>query len=85
MRKMIFAALAAVSLTGTACTTAEQTATVGAVGGGLIGAAAGGTEGALIGVVAGGAGGYLLGKAADPGYCRYRVAGTNRIVTEPCY
>ena len=53
MRKTIFAALAAISLTGTACTTAEQAGTVGAVGGALIGGAAGGTKGALIGAEAG--------------------------------
>lgn len=84
MRKFLIAAVA--SLTLTACTTAEQGAVIGGIGGGLIGGAVGGTEGALIGVVAGGVGGYLIGRAADrPGYCRYRVRGTNRIVTEPCY
>lgn len=84
MRKMFFAAATALLLAG--CTHAEQAATVGAVGGGLVGAAVGGTEGALIGVVAGGAGGYLLGRAHDrPGYCRYRHARTGRTIVDRCY
>lgn len=84
MRKFLIAAVA--SLTLTACTTAEQGAVIGAVGGGLIGGAVGGTEGALIGVVAGGAGGYLLGRVADrPGYCRYRHARTGRVIIDRCY
>lgn len=84
MMKIVYAAVAALMLAVTGCTTAEQAGTVGAVGGGLIGAAAGGTQGALIGVVAGGAGGYLLGRAAD-GRCRYRHAVTGQIVYDRCY
>lgn len=54
------------------CTTAEQTATVGAAAGGAIGAATSGTlGGAAIGAFIGGVGGYLLGRASD-GTCRYR-------------
>lgn len=84
MKKFVIAAAASLMLVG--CTTAEQGAVIGGVGGGLIGGAVGGTQGALIGVIAGGAGGYLLGRAADrPGYCRYRVRGSNRVVVEPCY
>ncbi|MEX0406303.1 YMGG-like glycine zipper-containing protein [Aquibium sp. LZ166] len=83
MRKTIFAALAAISLTGTACTTAEQAGTVGAVGGALIGGAAGGTKGALIGAVAGGVGGYLIGRTAD-GRCQYRTR-SGAIVYDRCY
>lgn len=84
MRKLLIAAAAVLALS--ACTTAEQAGTIGAIGGGLVGGAVGGTEGALIGVVAGGAGGYLLGRAADrPGYCRYRHARTGRVVVDRCY
>ena len=72
MRKTIFAALAAISLTGTACTTAEQAGTVGAVGGALI-----------IGAVAGGVGGYLIGRTAD-GRCQYRTR-SGAIVYDRCY
>ncbi|MCI5075143.1 glycine zipper domain-containing protein [Oricola sp.] len=54
------------------CTTAEQSATVGAAAGGAIGAAVtGDLGGAAIGAFIGGVGGYLLGKEAD-GRCRYR-------------
>lgn len=71
MRNMLFALAATVAIAG--CTTAEQTATVGALGGAAIGGIAGGWEGAAIGAAAGGVGGYLLGRVADrPGYCRYR-------------
>lgn len=83
MKKFVIAAAASLMLVG--CTTAEQGAVVGAVGGGLIGGAVGGTQGALIGVVAGGAGGYLLGRASEPGYCRYRHARTGRVVVDRCY
>lgn len=65
------AALAVIgSLAG--CTTAEQTATGGALIGGAIGAATTGKiGGAAIGAFIGGVGGYLLGRSTD-GRCRYR-------------
>jgi len=83
MKKIVYAAVAALTLAITGCTTAERTGTVGAVGGGLIGAAVGGTQGALIGAVAGGVGGYLIGREAD-GRCRYRTR-DGRIVYDRCY
>jgi Glycine zipper len=72
MRNVLFAIAAMIAITG--CTTAEKTATVGALGGAAIGGIAGGDiEGAAVGAAIGGVGGYLLGRVADrPGYCRYR-------------
>ncbi|WP_223477322.1 hypothetical protein [Oricola indica] len=54
------------------CTTAEQTATGGALIGGAIGAATTGKiGGAAIGAFIGGVGGYLLGRSSN-GQCRYQ-------------
>jgi uncharacterized protein YcfJ len=83
MMKIVYALVASLMLAITGCTTAEQAGTVGAVGGGLVGAAIGGTEGALIGAVAGGVGGYLIGRTAD-GRCQYRTR-DGRIVYDRCY
>lgn len=61
-----------------ACTPAQQTTALGAVGGAAVGAAvssdADRDKGALIGAVVGGAAATLLGPAANPGQCRYRDA-----------
>jgi uncharacterized protein YcfJ len=83
MMKIVYAAVAALTLAITGCTTAERAGTVGAVGGALIGGGLGGTQGALIGAVAGGVGGYLIGREAD-GRCRYRTR-DGRIVYDRCY
>ena len=66
------AALSVAATLATGCTTAEQSGTVGALGGAAIGAAVSRdpVKGAAIGAVAGGAAGYLLGRTAD-GRCRY--------------
>lgn len=83
MKKTLLALAAVAMLAG--CTTAEQTAVVGAAGGAIIGGAVGGTEGALIGAGAGAVGGYLVGKAADrPGYCEYRDRRSGRIFIDRC-
>lgn len=58
------------------CTTAEQTATAGALGGAALGAAIDDNNrgrGALIGAAVGGTSGFLLGRLAN-GNCRYRAA-----------
>ena len=83
MMKILYAAVAVLMLAVTGCTTAEQTGTVGAVGGALVGSALGGTQGALIGAVAGGVGGYLIGRTAD-GRCQYRTR-DGRTVYDRCY
>jgi len=71
MRKMIIAAVAAVTLAG--CTTAERDAGTGAVVGAAVGGlATGRVGGALAGAVIGGAAGVLLGQASRRGECRYR-------------
>ena len=75
MKKLTFAAFAAVLALGVAgCTSTQKGATVGAVGGALVGQAIGGnTEATLIGAAAGGLAGALIGDAVGrPGYCRYR-------------
>jgi outer membrane lipoprotein SlyB len=85
MKKTIIALAAVAALAG--CTTAEKTATVGALGGAAIGGIATGTgTGAIIGAAAGGLGGYIVGKAIDnrPGYCEYRDRRTGRTWIERC-
>jgi Glycine zipper len=84
MKNILFALVATFAIAG--CTTAERTATVGALGGAAIGGIAGGDiEGAAVGAAIGGVGGYLLGRAADrPGYCRYRDRYTGRVYVERC-
>lgn len=87
MRKTLIALVSTLAIAGTVagCTTAEETAVVGAAGGALIGAAAGGPRGALIGAAAGGVGGYLVGRSVDrPGYCEYRHPRTGRIFVDRC-
>ncbi len=83
MKHILFALIATVAIAS--CTTAERTATVGALGGAAIGGIAGGDlEGAAVGAAIGGVGGYLLGRAADrPGYCRYRDR-YGRVYTARC-
>ncbi len=75
MKKLTFAAFAAVLALGVAgCTSTQQGAVIGAGTGALIGQAVGGnTSSTLIGAAAGGLAGALIGDAVGrPGYCRYR-------------
>ena len=75
MKKLTFAALAAVMALGvSACTSTQQGAVIGGVGGALVGQAVGGnTASTLIGAAVGTAAGALIGDAVGrPGYCRYR-------------
>jgi Glycine zipper 2TM domain len=75
MKKLTFAALAAVMALGVAgCTSTQQGAVIGGVGGALVGQAVGGnTASTLIGAAVGTAAGALIGDAVGrPGYCRYR-------------
>jgi hypothetical protein len=81
MRKVIIALAATLALAG--CTTAERTATVGAVGGAAIGAATGGTLGsAAVGAAAGAVGGYIIGRAIEgrPGWCERVDRRTGRVI-----
>jgi hypothetical protein len=59
-----------------ACTPAQQTTALGAVGGAAVGAAVSSDgdrdKGALVGALVGGAAATLLGPAPNPGKCRYR-------------
>jgi hypothetical protein len=82
MKNTILALAAVGAVAG--CTTAEQTAVVGAAGGAAIGGLAGGGEGALIGAGAGAVAGYLLGRAATPGYCLYEDRRTGRRYEARC-
>ncbi len=82
MRNTIFALAALGAVAG--CTTAEQSAGVGALGGAAIGGIAGGTKGALIGAGAGAVAGYVVGKAATPGYCVYEDRRTGRRYEARC-
>ncbi|MCX7303831.1 MAG: hypothetical protein NTV73_05780 [Hyphomicrobiales bacterium] len=71
MKKTILALAAVMALAG--CTTAENDASVGALGGAVIGGlATGDAGGAIIGGVVGAASGVLIGKATRTGWCRYR-------------
>jgi len=58
-----------------ACTPAEQNATIGAIGGAAVGAAVSSnsdkTKGALVGAAVGIAASQLLGPASTPGDCLY--------------
>ncbi len=75
MKKLTFAAIAAVMALGvSACTSTQQGAVIGGVGGALVGQAVGGnTASTLIGAAVGTAAGALIGDAVGrPGYCRYR-------------
>lgn len=75
MTRFLFA-LPILALSLAACTPAQQTAAVGAVGGAAVGAALSSDKdrkkGALIGAVVGTAAATLLGPASKPGQCRYR-------------
>ena len=72
MRKLLLTLTMVGAVAG--CTTAEQGAVVGGLGGAAIGGlATGRTSGALAGGLIGTSAGYLIGRSADrPGYCRYR-------------
>ncbi len=85
MRKMVFAAAAAMMVLA-GCTTAEQTAVGGAAVGAGVGAlATGRVEGALAGAAIGGAAGYLIGRSQTrSGYCIYRDRYTNERYEAPC-
>ena len=86
MKKLTFAAFAAVMALGvSACTSTQQGATVGALGGALVGQAVGGnTASTLIGAAAGGLAGALIGDAVGrPGY--YRCRGRNGGIYESRY
>lgn len=71
-------ALPLVAMSLAACTPAQQTTALGAVGGAAVGAAVSSDsdrdKGALIGAVVGGAAATLLGPASQAGKCRYRDA-----------
>jgi hypothetical protein len=83
MKNTIFALAALGTVAG--CTTAEQSAVVGAAGGAAIGGiATGRTSGALIGAGAGALAGYVIGKAATPGYCLYEDRRTGRRYEARC-
>lgn len=70
MRKLLVTMGMLVMLAG--CTTAEQGAVIGGLGGAAIGGAVTGrTSGAVAGGLIGAVGGYLIGRTAD-GRCRYR-------------
>lgn len=77
MSRFLFA-LPLIALPIAACTPAQQTTALGAVGGAAVGAAvssdADRDKGALVGALVGGAAATLLGPATSPGKCRYRDA-----------
>ena len=82
MKNVIFAAAAMLAVTD--CTTAEQDATVGGLGGAAVGAlVTGDAGGAIVGGVVGAASGVLLGKATRNGWCRYRDS-SGRIYEARC-
>jgi hypothetical protein len=66
---------AALMLALGACTPAEQSTAIGAVGGAVLGAAVSGdgdkTEGAIAGAALGALAGSLIGPANQPGQCYY--------------
>lgn len=72
----IILSLPLLALALVACTPAQQTTALGAVGGAAVGAAvssdADRDKGALIGAVAGGALATMIGPASQAGQCRYR-------------
>ncbi|QDY99818.1 lipoprotein [Nitratireductor mangrovi] len=71
MRKIVLAAVAALTLAG--CTTAERDAALGGAAGAAIGGlATGRAAGAVVGGVVGAASGVLIGKATRTGWCVYR-------------
>ncbi len=74
-----FTSLSALVLAGalavSACTPTEQNATIGALGGAVVGAAVSGdgdkTEGAIAGAALGALAGSLIGQSNQPGQCYY--------------
>jgi YMGG-like Gly-zipper len=76
--KPVLLCLPVFALSLAACTPAQQTTALGAVGGAAVGAAVSSDEdrdkGALVGAVVGGAAATLLGPASTSGNCRYRDA-----------
>ncbi|MBA3447238.1 MAG: hypothetical protein H0T56_06475 [Pseudaminobacter sp.] len=82
MRNMLFAAAAVVAMSG--CTTAENDAAVGGLGGAVVGGLiTGDAGGAIVGGVVGAASGVLIGKATRNGWCRYRDS-SGRIYEARC-
>jgi outer membrane lipoprotein SlyB len=80
--KAILAMLAIVSLAS--CTTMEKSATIGGVGGAVIGGAVSNSVGgALVGAAIGTVGGALIGTAAERGKCKYRDR-YNRVYIARC-
>ena len=79
-----FLIIAATALSLAACSTTQQGAAIGAVGGGVIGAAAGGTVlstavGAGVGAVVGAAAGNVLGRVSGTSdICIYERADGSR-------
>ena len=88
MKKMMIAAVSALTLGLAGCTTSERNiaipAAVGAGGGALLGQAIGGdTESTLIGAGIGAAAGALVGAASNrPGECVYRDGRGQRYIAE---
>lgn len=86
MKKTMLVLATVASLAGAGCTTAEQGAVVGGLGGAAVGQLAGGdTKSTLIGAGAGAIGGYLIGRAIDdrPGYCQQYDRRTGRPYGRP--
>ena len=75
MKKLSSIVLSLAMLAGVSgCTTTQQGATAGVVGGALVGQAIGhSTEATLIGAAVGGVTGALIGESMkNKGYCRYK-------------
>jgi Glycine zipper 2TM domain len=87
MKKLKFAALAAVMALGVAgCTSTQQGAVVGGLVGAGVGQAIGGNTGAtLLGAAVGATAGALIGEAnGRPGYCRYWNRRHTRVYVDRC-
>lgn len=79
MRKFVFAAIAALTLT--ACSQTEQGAAIGGLAGAAIGGAAtGDVGGAVVGGAIGATAGALIGHANERGQCYYRDRRGHRYV-----
>jgi outer membrane lipoprotein SlyB len=74
----VLVTLSLLTLPIAACTPAEQSLAVGALGGAAVGAAVSSDDdkakGAVVGAVVGATAATLLGPASNPGQCRYRDA-----------
>ena len=85
--KHFLAAACALTLVLSACTPAEQSTAVGAVGGAAVGAAISSrsdrTKGAVAGAALGALAGSLIGKSNQPGQCYYNDGYGNRYLA-PC-